>query len=73
MKLKEWVNWWNRNYKLSIADRMMYVDFSILQNVDGASEFNEFINGDFTLIHRVLIDPPGEKIIKNKTRIVKKS
>ena len=43
MKLKEWVNWWNRNYKLSIADRMMYVDFSVLQNIDGAKEFLKFI------------------------------
>ena len=44
MKFKEWIDWWNRNYKLSVADRMMYVDFSILQGLKGAKEFNEFIN-----------------------------
>ena len=60
MKFKEWVDWWNRNYKLPIADRMMYVDFSILQNIEGAKEFNEFIIDNY---HRIRkhgeIDPPG--------------
>ena len=43
MEFTEWVEWWNRNYKLSVSDRMMYVDFSILQNIAGAKEFNKFI------------------------------
>ena len=43
MEFNEWVEWWNRNYKLSVSDRMMYVDFSILQNIEGAKEFNKFI------------------------------
>tara|TARA_R100000656_G_scaffold123832_1_gene100847 strand:+ start:151 stop:318 length:168 start_codon:yes stop_codon:yes gene_type:complete len=42
-KFEDWKDWWNRNYKLSVADRMMIVDFSILQNIEGAREFNKFI------------------------------
>ena len=43
MRFTEWVEWWNRNYEISVADRMMYVDFSVLQNLDGSKEFLKFI------------------------------
>jgi len=47
MKFSEWVDWWNRNYKIPTSDRLTIVLLSINQKIKGAREFNEFINRQF--------------------------
>jgi len=43
MEFNEWIEWWNKNYKLSIGDRMVYLDFSVMQNLKGSKKFLKYI------------------------------
>ena len=40
--MEKWIEWWNSN-NIPLHEKITYLDLAIIQNVEGAKEFNKWI------------------------------